>query len=162
MNSLVLFYSRTGTTRRLAAAIGEALAADVRELRCARYGPGAWSYVLAGYDSLKGNLPVIDKLDVDPAQYDLVLLGAPVWTSYPATPLRAYLAQDPSLPSTVGAFVTLGGQSPASKTFDMIGDAVGRPLAATLAVRAADMPGLDLGEVVTPFVERLNSRPSLL
>ena len=156
MKSLVLFYSRTGTTRRLAGAIGEALAADICEIRCPRYGPGAWSYVRAGYDSLKGNLPIIDALDVDPAQYDLVLLGCPVWTSYPATPMRAYLAQRPALPATVGGFVTLGGQSPAAKTFDLMGEALGRPLAATLALKADDMAGTDLKDIIAPFLERLS------
>lgn len=156
MKVLIVFYSRTGTTRRLAEVLGEALSADNYEIACPRYGPGAWSYLRAGYDSLKGNLPDIGELDVDPAQYDLLLLGAPVWTSYPATPLRAYLAQKPALPAIVGGFVTLGGQSPASKAFDVMAEALGQPLPATLGLKAADTSGPDLADLIASFVERLS------
>ncbi len=156
MKSLVVFYSRTGTTGRLAGVISEALDADICEIKCKRYGPAAWSYLRAGYDSLKGNLPVIDVPQFNPAQYDLLLLGTPVWTSYPATPLRAYLAKSPAMPATVGGFLTLGGQSPAEKTFGLMSEALGRPFDATLAIKTDEMSGPDLKDLVAPFVKRLS------
>ncbi len=157
MRVLIIYYSRSGTTRRLAEALAKALQADVREIKCPRYRPGGLRYLKAGYDSLRGNLPQIEGPDVDPGQYDLLLLGAPVWTSYPALPLRAYLAQKPALPGAVGGFVTLGGQSPPAATFDMVADVLGRPLDATFALKDKDVARGGLEAAIYPFVSRLKS-----
>lgn len=47
--------------------------------------------------------------------YDLVLIGGPIWTSYPALPIRALLAGKPELPERVGLFLTYGGHSSPDK-----------------------------------------------
>jgi hypothetical protein len=56
MRSLVLCYSRTGTTKEVAAALAERLGAELAELHCDRYRPGPLGYVRAAYDSLRRRL----------------------------------------------------------------------------------------------------------
>ena len=157
MRSLIVYYSRTGTTGKLAAALAEALDAQTCEIACARYRPGALRYLKAGYDSLKGNLPAIDVPDIDAAQYDLLVLGAPVWTSYPALPLRAYLARKSALPAHVGAFFTSGGHSPATAAIEGVTGALARPLDATLALKASEVDGPGLAAAIGPFVQQLKA-----
>ena len=43
------------------------------------------------------------------ADYDVVLLGCPVWASNMATPMRAYIMRENSRFKQVGLFCTLGG-----------------------------------------------------
>lgn len=147
MKSLVLYYSKSGTTAKVARAVATGLEADVAEIKCPRYSSGWLGYLLAGYDSLKGRLPAIEVPGVSYADYDLIVLGAPIWTSYPATPLRALLSKqneltellrDPlsdPLSGRVALFLTYGGHSPPEKATDLIEDFLPIKLAASLAIR---------------------------
>lgn len=138
--ALIIFYSRTGTTRRLAGVLAEALSADRAEIRCRRYDGGVFSYLRAGYDSVKGNLPAIETTREVTGTYDLAVLGAPIWTSHPAVPLRAFLATAPPLPARTGLFLSYGGHSPPETAVKETEDLLPGPLAASLAVKGR---GLD-------------------
>lgn len=59
MRTLVIYYSRTGTTRKVAQALADMLGADTAEIRCERYGVGGLGYIRAAYDSVRGARPAI-------------------------------------------------------------------------------------------------------
>jgi hypothetical protein len=129
----IVCYSRDGHTDRLAQHLANALAADLFRIECRRYGGSVLGYALAGFDSLTGRLPAIDPIP-DLSGYASVSLGAPIWTSYTATPLRAYLATRPPLPDTVGLFTTSSGHTELDKACSMVRETLGKPFAATLNV----------------------------
>ena len=158
MNTLIVYYSRTGSTRRLALALADALHADVAEIECDRYGSGPLNYLRAGYDSVRGNLPSIDVPETRYADYDLVLLGAPVWTSYPALPLRAFLAGKPQLPSRVGLFFTYGGHSAAVQAQAQVEASLPQPVMAVLAVKSGEFGKVELAHRIAEFTEQLTQR----
>ncbi len=89
---LVVYYSRTGHTEQVAKALAERLGADLEPIREKRSRLGFMEYWRSGRESLFGILPTIEPSQHDPAGYDLVILGSPVWASQPSTPMRAYLA----------------------------------------------------------------------
>ncbi len=154
-NVLIAYYSRSGTTQKLALALASALDADVVEIRCKRYGPGIFNYLRAGYDSVKGNLPPIE-LSRDSAQdYDLVLLGAPIWTSYPALPLRAFLAGKPRLPPRVALFLTYGGHSPPETAVNEVEALLPVPVEASLLLRSKEVREDVLPDKVAEFTATL-------
>lgn len=154
MKTLIVTYSRTGTTRKLARAVADALYADSTEIRCDRYRPGLLRYLRAGYDSVRGNLPPIDVSPVQLQDYDLVLLAAPVWTSYPALPLRAFLDGKPDLPARVGLVLTFGGHSPVDKAVEHVQALLSQPLLASLCVNQEQMKAGNLAIAVETFVDR--------
>lgn len=156
---LVLYYSRTGTTEHLAKLLASALDADLAQIECDQY-RGAFGYVRAAYDSLKRRLPDI-KVSIDSVEkYDLLILGGPIWTSYPAAPLRAFLAQKRALPKQVALFMTYGGHSPAAKAEREIEDMLGSGLTGTILAKASELgSGLDSGRTpknLTAFIDTLN------
>lgn len=153
--TLVVYYSRTGTTRKLAAALAGSLSADIVEIQCGRYGSGIFRYLRAGYDSLKGNLPPIEMSHEVTADYDLALIGAPIWTSYPALPLRAFLASKPTLPLRIGLFLTYGGHSPSEKAVGDVEALLGHPVEETLSLKNSEMRDDILTVAIGGFVERL-------
>jgi len=152
---LIVTYSRTGTTRKLTRAVADVLRADSTEIRCERYRSGFLRYLRAGFDSVRGNLPPIDVSPVLFRDYDLVLLAAPVWTSYPALPLRAFLDRKPDLPERVGLILTHGGHSPVEKAVDHVQALLPHPLRGTLCVSQEQVTRGDFSTVLEAFVDRL-------
>ena len=155
MRTLIVYYSRTGTTRRLATALAGALDAELAEIRCARYRRGWLRYLRAGYDSVKGNLPPIEAPDMKLDDYDLVLIGAPVWTSHPALPIRAFLADAPKLPARVAVFMTYGGHSPADTAVKEMTALLPGPSEADLCLKSDAVNGDDLADSFDAFVATL-------
>lgn len=152
---LVLYYSRTGTTRTLAKALADEFRADLAEIRCPRYDGGPLRTLRAGYDSLVGNLPPIKVLQATPRDYDLLLLGAPIWTSHPAVPLRAFLASAPALPDRVGLFLAHGGHSPPETAVSETEALLPGRLEASLTLRDSEVRGEGLNDAVVRFAEQL-------
>jgi hypothetical protein len=156
MTTLVLYYSLSGTTRGVAHDVAQALDADQAAIRCPRYRAGAFGYALAGFDSLRGHLPAIT---LEPAvslgDYDRVVLGAPIWTSYLATPVRAALQKLPGWPRHVSLFVTAGGQGEQAKPPQQAETALGHPLDAHCRLTKADLDGDATAGVLDTFIADL-------
>lgn len=113
----VVVYSRTGHSTRVARRLANAMSATLIELEAPAYGPGALGYMRAGFDSLRNaeGLPQRDIPSV--SEFTSVVLCGPVWTSYPATPLRTFLRESRDLPRSISLFLTSGDHSPAGKAF---------------------------------------------
>lgn len=157
MRTLVIYYSRTGTTRNLAERLAGQLDADIAEIGCRRFDGGIFRYLLAGYDSVRGNLPVIDMPDASPADYDLVLLGCPVWTSHPALPMRAYLSLKPAMSARVATFLTHGGHSPASRVAGELADFLSVPVERHLSLNAGAMNDTEQYQAAHEFAQKLRT-----
>ncbi len=137
MRALVVFYSLTGTTRRVAQALAAALEAELEEIRCPKYRSGFFGFWRAGYASWRSKIPEIAPPQHDPSHYDLVLVGGPVWAWNACTPVRAYLMREaPRLPA-VGFFVTVGGVG-FERALATMQALAGREPAATLVLRTED------------------------
>jgi hypothetical protein len=149
-------YSLAGTTRALAQAIARELGADLVEIRCRRYSPSFWGILKAGFDSVARRLPPIDVPEPTPGAYDLVLVGAPMWASHPATPVQAFLRREAGrLPISVGCFLTFGGSPAAEKALGEMAALAGRKPVATLAVRDRDVKSGGLTPALTAFMGAL-------
>ena len=75
MRALVVFYSLTGMTRRVAQALAAELGAQVEEIRCPNYRPGFFGFWQAGYASWRSRIPEIGPRAHNPSDYDLVVVG---------------------------------------------------------------------------------------
>lgn len=135
---LVVYYSRTGHTQQVAKALAERLGADLEPIREKRSRLGFMEYWRSGRESFFGILPTIEPSKHDPAGYDLVILGSPVWASQPSTPMRAFLAANRDKLKAVACFVTLGG-SGAQKTLGRMADAAGLPAIATFSATEREL-----------------------
>ena len=137
MRALVVFYSLTGTTRRVAQALAAALGAEMEEIRCPKDRPGFFGFWRAGHASWRSKIPEIARPERDPSHYDLVLVGGPVWAWNACTPVRAYLMREVARLPVVAFFVTVGGVGfeRALATMEAL---AGRKPAATLVLRTED------------------------
>lgn len=113
MRTLVIYYSNTGNTRKVATQLATRLAADKAEVTCDTY--GRWYGPLAmAWDIFTRHVPKVEVAVPTGASYDVVLIGGPVWAAHAAPPVLA-LANRPVLKSAHTAFfVTCSGDSPKS------------------------------------------------
>jgi flavodoxin len=157
MRTLVAFYSLTGHTRKVAEALAKELGADCAEIRCAKYRPGIWGAIKAGYDGWRGRLPAIDARPAAFKPYDLVVIGAPMWAFHAATPVRAYLKERRGQFRRVAFFLTLGG-APAERAFAEMAELAGASPAATLVVKTEDIDRGNYAAAIAAFAENFRLR----
>jgi len=130
-NTGIVFYSRSGHSERLASILSTQLNGTLVRLSAPRYESGYFGYMRAGYDSLRQKCVLAPQSFASLAKFDQVVICGPVWTSYPATPIRAVLRADVGLPERVALFLTSGGHSPAKKAWAVAAQDLGHPLVAT-------------------------------
>jgi len=134
VKTLVVFYSRTGTTRKVADALAQKLSADVLEVRTDRYPEGILGYLQAALDSTLGRTTPIRHRPVDLSKYKTVVIGTPIWNAAIAPPIRAFLKKHASKPRNWSFFLTHGG-SGTQRAFQQMQELTGRPPTATLELR---------------------------
>ena len=112
MKTLVAYYSLDGNTRRVAETIATAMAADLLYIRPRKEitAKGFWKYFLGGAQVTLGLTPKLAVFDRDPADYDLILLGSPVWAGSFTPPVKAFLRSDAVRNKKIAIFYShLGG-----------------------------------------------------
>ena len=154
MKSLVVFYSRTGRTRRLARAIALSCGADIAEILDAKSRSG----LLAGWwrsireSHSKQETPIIaPQVDLG---YDLVILGSPVWAGSMSSPVRTWLDLHRSGLTQIAVFVTQGGRG-GDKAVAEIAELCQLVPVARLLLSARDFKSPRCERAVAEFVEDL-------
>lgn len=134
MKTLVVYHSRTGTTRKVAEELARILKADLDEIHSERSYRGFFGYMRAARDSLRGTLPEISPAQKPPGDYGLVVLAGPLWAGHASPVLRRYVADHKASLKRIGVLLTHGGSSP-GVAFAEIERLAGRGLVATAAIR---------------------------
>lgn len=156
-NTGVVYYSRSGHSERLATTLSSQLNGTLIRVWAPRYASGIIGYMRSGYDSLRQNCVLEPQSFTSLAKFDRVVICGPVWTSYPATPIRALLRTDVGLPQKVALFLTSGSHSPAEKAWAMAAQDLGRSFVAT-AVLANSLEGTESGQrIIDQFLDDFGS-----
>ena len=92
MKTLIVFYSITGTTRKVAHEIQKLLKADEEEL-IDKNRSGPVGYLQAGKEATLEKLTEIKPIQKDPKKYDLVIIGTPIWAYNMCSAIRTYLTE---------------------------------------------------------------------
>ncbi|MEE0934859.1 MAG: flavodoxin [Methanobrevibacter sp.] len=108
MKSLVVYYSRSNITKKLAENIANKINADIEEIIPKVNYQGKIGYARGGKDAITEKIVELEALKYDPQDYDLVYIGAPVWASKAANPIISYLKQNEGKFSEVKFFMTAG------------------------------------------------------
>ena len=156
MKTLVAFYSRTGNTALLADKISKLLGADSDRIISKDSYDGWLGYWRGAFHSLNNTRVVIEDAKLPPAQYDLVIVGGPVWGARIASPVRTYLRQHGSEFKSAAFFVTQGGARPGI-SFKQMAAMSGKQPIATLSISSGKFfrPPDDSG--VRAFVDQIKT-----
>jgi len=132
---LITFFSMSGHTRRLAEEIRSATGADIEEIIEQRPRHGAWGVLRALWDASLRRKSGVLAAKHNPADYDLLVLGGPIWARHLASPVRTFAEQYGSRAKRVGFFCTEGKEGAETAFTDLEKLCQHKPVA-TLAVDA--------------------------
>ena len=104
MKTVIVVYSRSGRSLRIAEMLADRLGLDLCRIDCARY-QGLAGWWRGWRDARRGYLPEIQVVPEIGAA-DLLILGGPVWAGRFAPPLRRLMSEARRLPPVAGVFVT--------------------------------------------------------
>ena len=151
---LVTWYSRSGSTEKVARALAGRLGADARPILTSASYAGAGGFLRGVWDSLRRRAPDI-RIDVDPGAYRLVVVGGPIWAGKPAAPLRTFLRRHGPRARSVAAFCLSGSGGAWPAAFAEIEDLVGSRLVATLSLAQREALADEVEPVLDEFAREL-------
>lgn len=154
MKILVAYYSRTGTTKKVAAALADKLGAELEEIKDTVARSGAIGYLKSGRDGMQRNLTKLEPIAKNPADYDLVIVGTPIWSWSVSAPVRTYLTEQKNNFRQVAFFCTMGGNY--GKTFVEMEELVGQEPIGTLALTTRDVVKDEFRGKLDKFPPNLN------
>ena len=151
---LVVYYSRGGVTRQVAEMIAGKLKCDVEGIQDVRSRKGLFGWLRSGREAMRRQLPEIKPTVKDPGQYDLVVLGTPVWAGAMSSPLRTYITQNLGMFKRLAFFATFGGSGD-DRALQGLTELCGRQPVATRTFQTTMVKEGKHTQAVEEFVARL-------
>jgi flavodoxin len=151
---LIVYFSRTGTTRTVARALQRDLGCDIDRIRDPVHRGGVFGYLRSAVEAFLQRPVPLRPMRTDPQDYDLVIVGTPIWNASVASPVRSYLSAHRDSFRRVAFFCTYGG-SGSARVLRQMESVAGKPPAATLAMRASEVSSGAVPAKVASFVEAL-------
>ncbi|MCQ2245079.1 MAG: hypothetical protein MJZ32_12575 [Bacteroidaceae bacterium] len=108
--SLVVYYSQTGTTAKVADLFAEKTGADIDSIVAVNPYDSSFEETIARCqkEMETGEMPELKQMSHDIAKYDTLYIGCPVWFGTMALPVQSYLKQANLEGKVVIPFVTFG------------------------------------------------------
>lgn len=126
MKSIIVYYSLEGNTDYAAKRIAQLMGAELLRLETVKnYPQGRVSkYIFGGKSVVFGDVPKLQPYQFSAEDYDLIILGTPIWAGNFAPPLRTFMQENTIGQKEVALFACCGGGS-ADKTFRSLTQALG-------------------------------------
>lgn len=151
---LVLYYSRTGLTRTIARQIANACGADLESIEDAGERSPARGYMRSAVEAALHVATPIRPARRVPSDYDVVVIGTPIWFRNVPGPVRSYLRRQRRQFRRVAFFCSHRGAGPAKVLRDLE-SLCGRPAVATLAVAGTEIAGQPYRDRLSEFTDAL-------
>ena len=127
MKALVVYFSRTGNTKKAGEEIAKALKADTEEITEEKGRDGTIAWLKSGFEGVGKKLTEINESKLNPGKYDIAVIGSPVWAGNMASPVRAYFTRHKGQFKKVAFFATCAANQ--DKTFANMEEMSGKPKA---------------------------------
>ena len=154
MKILVVFYSRSGKTKKAAEAISDILKCDKEEIFDIKSREGITGFLSAGSATNLRRLTAIKEIKNNPSLYDLVIIGTPIWSSNVSTPIKTYLSLYQEDFKKVAFFCTRLSSDP-KKIFDDMKNLSQKTPLALLELTSREVARDQYTQKVKEFIENL-------
>jgi flavodoxin len=150
--ALVVYYSRTGNTKKVAEDIAGALNADIEQLIDKKDYSGAIGYMKAGKAASQEKLADIAPVKYDSSKYEMVILGTPVWAWNMTPAIRTYITNNKQAFKSISLFTTAGGTKP-EKIVQKMEELAGKKAVSSVGFFAGEIKDKDS----KPYQEKLQA-----
>ena len=151
---LVVFYSRSGKTKKVAESVSAELKCGMEEINDTINRKGIFGYIKAGREASRSKSTVIKQIKNNPAQYDLVIIGTPIWASNMSSAIRTYIDQNKNKFKSVAFFTTMMGGGD-KKAFSKMEELCGKKPVNIMSLKSGDISKGTYLEKVKAFVSTL-------
>lgn len=152
---LLVYYSRSGHTRRLAEQIAAHCGADIEEIVDSVSRRGVLGYLRCLFEALLRIPAPIEPTQRSPRNYDSVIVGSPVWAGQVPGPVRSYLRRNRGRFRRVAFFCSHRG-SGYGQVLHHLATLSGRGAVATLALAEADVAQRRHGGAISRFTRAVS------
>ncbi len=156
MKALVAYYSRTGTVGAVAEEVAAALGADIEAIRPECDFRGVLGFMLGGKQAMLRQTPALNPPENIPGDYDLVVVGTPVWANSMASPVRSWLMQHAAAIRSA-AFFCVTASSGREQTLSAMAELVGLTPLATMGLLQKQVRRGLCHEQVRDFAGKINA-----
>lgn len=154
MSTLVTYYSNTGHTSTLAHEIATRLGAEEEPIVERDDRKGTWGTVTGAIGAVLGLASRIAPANHDPGDFDLVVIGTPIWSAGAAPAVNRYIDMHRKALGKVAFFCTEGGSGDAL-AFSRMERRIGKPPVARLALKEDALKKGKAGDKIERFVAEL-------
>lgn len=89
-NHLIVYYSRTGTSEKVAQKLQERLECEMERVTDKINRKGASGYIRAGKEALSKQVNKLIDVQYNPADYHQIIFITPIWANRASTPIYSY------------------------------------------------------------------------
>jgi len=156
LNSLVVYYSRKGTTRKIGELISNEAEWEFEEIIDIKKRKGFIGFLKSGKDATFKKLADIKEIQKNPELFDLIILGTPIWNRRMTPAIRTYITEFKNKIKDVAFFCTEGG-SGGQKTFDSMENLCEKTPISTLEITKNDIKNGDHKDKIKKFIQDLKA-----
>ncbi|MGN0177369.1 MAG: flavodoxin family protein [Methanobrevibacter sp.] len=138
MKTLLVYYSRTGMTKKIAKMIQSKINCDIEEITDNNKYSGKLGFLKGGMNASMGRTSKINSITKNPSDYDLIIIGTPVWASNIATPIYTYLMKYNKEFKKIASFCTCMSNG-YEKTLENISKLTGKKQISTMFLTSEDI-----------------------
>ena len=125
MKTLILYYSYSGNTKKIANELAAKESAEIAEIKD-RNRPGKLkAYVAGSFAAMRGKAWPIQPLSVKMADFDRLILLAPIWANNPAPAFYSVMEQLPEGKTIILKMVSASGKSNCKERLEAMAKARG-------------------------------------
>lgn len=152
MKILIAYYSRTNVTKGIAEKLQKKLNCDIEEINDLGKHKGPIGWLKGGYEASQVKGCKIGATEKNPKDYDLVLIGTPVWASKLSSPMYEYVNQFKNDFNEVACFSTCMNRGE-DGTYQHLEEVTGKTLKATLSFNKETIDNPD--SKIDEFIEKV-------
>ncbi len=157
MTSLIAYYSRTGNTEKVARDLSKMMGAHIERIVDRKDRTGIFGFLGAGWAAFRKKETRIEEPKKSPTEYDLLIIGTPVWAGYPTPAVRTYINRKREEIEEVAFFCTCSS-SGSEKTFQELKRISGTQPSGTLALREKEIGGKGYRKRLKSAVDSWNEK----
>ncbi|MDI6644249.1 MAG: flavodoxin [Methanobacteriaceae archaeon] len=158
MNTIVLYYSRSEKTAKVADIIAKNISADIIRIKDMKDRSGPINYLKASIDALREDKTDIEPSNIDLSEYGLVYIGTPNWAGKPAPAIITLIDKNDFRGKDVILFATMGRQG-GENVIDRMREKVearGARMITSFLIKTGGKSSSELEETVKKTIEEMD------